>query len=568
MSEKDYKFSGLVYKRPDFAAVQKELDALTKQVSKAQDYETVRDAIFKRNEIAVELSYEENVAAIRMYQDCTNKFYEEESLKISEESVHLEQDKLNEALIESPFVKQIEEEFGSQYIRLLKNHILLFREGKDLIAQSQALEMKYQQIKAGLKFNIDGTILGEAELFKYFESPSREIRKKALEERYKVYIQHKEEFEDILNQLVDLRIQIAKANGFDSYLDYMNLEKGRIGYGEKELTGFCEQVKEVLVPFCSKLNEAKKKRLGLSELKIYDQHILFADGNPELKGSNKELFEAASKMYHELSKEAGEFFDLMLEHEMIDAEPSQNKVAGMGFCADIAKLKMPFVFGNFNGTITDVTVLTHEIGHAFQMYLSMRKQPLMDFDVAVNDIAEVPSKTMEQFTYPFAEYFFGEDADKFRFMHLSNVMEEICSYCMVHEFETYLYGTPNATPKERAVELGNTFKRYFPDYDFDEFNDYLEQGTMLFSNMGAYMFPRYLISYCLSNMCALEFKQKMSENPKGAWEDYMKLCAAGGSLGYPELLHTANLSVAYEDGVIARVTKRAQEILEEYIEKE
>ncbi|WP_167958003.1 M3 family oligoendopeptidase [Anaerosporobacter faecicola] len=568
MNEKDYKFSDLVYVRPDYTAIQNRINELTEQIKEAKEYKTIRDVILKSNEIQIEQSYAENVACIRMYQDCTNTFYEEESLKNSEEATYLDWNKLSKALIDSPFVGQIEEEFGVQYITLLKNKIQLFEEGKDLIVKSQALEMKYQQLKASLKFEIDGKVVGEAELLKYYESLNREQRKKAVEERYKVYINHKDEFEDILNQLVDLRIEIAKANGFDSYLDYMNLEKGRVGYGEKELTGFCDQVKEVLVPFCTKLNEAKKRRLGLTELKIYDNSILFADGNPEPKGSNKELFEAARKMYHELSKEAGEFFDLMLAHEMIDAEPSQNKVAGMGFCADIAKIKMPFVFGNFNGTISDVTVLTHEIGHAFQMYASMQKQSLIQYNVAVNDMAEVPSKTMEQFAYPFAEYFFGEDADKFRFMHLSNVMEEICSYCMIHEYETYLYNTPEATSKERALEYANVYKRYMPDYDFGELEDYIEQGAMLYGNMGIYMFPRYLISYSLSNMCALEFKQKMIENPKEAWEDYSKLCSAGGSLGYPELLHTAGLSLAYEEGVVTRVTKRAQEILEEYMEKE
>ena len=69
-------------------------------------------------------------------------------------------------------------------------------------------------------------------------------------------------------------------------------------------------------------------------------------------------------MYRELSKESGEFFDFMIEHELFDLESKHGKRAG-GYCTTLPHYHAPFIFSNFNGTDADVNVLTHEAGHAF-----------------------------------------------------------------------------------------------------------------------------------------------------------------------------------------------------------
>ena len=67
-------------------------------------------------------------------------------------------------------------------------------------------------------------------------------------------------------------------------------------------------------------------------------------------------------------------------------------------------------------------VLTHEMGHAFAGYTAMRNQPISAYYSEPTDIAEIHSMSMEQFAYPYAEYFFGDKADKFRFAHLQEAL--------------------------------------------------------------------------------------------------------------------------------------------------
>lgn len=564
----NFKFSEVTYERPDFIEVQKKIDAYVEQVMNAKEYAEVRNAILENNNLFAEYSFAYEVAMIRNFQDCTNEFYAKEVQEVAEKIILLDTTQLFQGILDSEFKQNIEEEFGKEYLEILKSKLNLHSNGKELMVQEQELVVQYQQLKASLKIEYDGQIYSEAELNKLHESKDKEVRMASRIAKYKVILEQKDEFENILNELIHIRNEIAKVNGYDSYLDYMNEEKGRRGYGEAELNAFCQQVKKDLVPFTVELRKAQARRLGVGKLGITDYSIIFLDGNPEPIGDDASLLNAASEMYRSLSKETEEFYDLMLEHELMDVKASPNKISNMGFALDLEKIKLPYVFGNCNGTIYDVVVFTHELGHAFQGYLSMKEQALSEYYTAVNDVAEIPSKAMEQFAYPYAEKFFGEAADKFRFLHLQQALFEICDYSEVNEFESWVYSHPESSLEEKAKKYEELEKMYDPSYDNSELIEYIEAGCKIINNMALYMFPKYVISYALSAMCALQFGKRMVEDKESTWNDYLKLCSAGGSKSYPELLKLANLSPAYEDGIVASATEYAKKILMDYIEKE
>ena len=112
-----------------------------------------------------------------------------------------------------------------------------------------------------------------------------------------------------------------------------------------------------------------------------------------------ELVKKAQAMYHELSPETGEFFDFMVEHELFDLVTRPGKHMG-GYCTSLPDYKAPFIFSNFNGTSADVEVLTHEAGHAFEIYTTMRCQPIAQYYGSTSEINEIHSMAMECFTYP------------------------------------------------------------------------------------------------------------------------------------------------------------------------
>ena len=60
--------------------------------------------------------------------------------------------------------------------------------------------------------------------------------------------------------------------------------------------------------------------------------------------------------------------------------------------------------------------------------------------------------SMEQFCYPYAERFFGDQADKFRFAHLQEAMTFVPFGVAVDEFQHICYAHPELTPKERKAK--------------------------------------------------------------------------------------------------------------------
>ena len=47
--------------------------------------------------------------------------------------------------------------------------------------------------------------------------------------------------EKIIDELIKLRDTYARKNGFENFLDYINVKKGRFDYGQKEILDYCSK---------------------------------------------------------------------------------------------------------------------------------------------------------------------------------------------------------------------------------------------------------------------------------------------------------------------------------------
>lgn len=539
-------FNKLEYIKPNFDKINEYIKSFSEEVQKVNNINELKNIIKKFEIVYGDLHTNLTIAMIRAYLDNSDKYYVAEMQEGMQKEVTIKYNEFYNSLLNSPLANEIDKLYGEQYLIGVRDNINLKANGKELIAKEQELICQYQQLKATIKVEYNGEYFSEGEMTQYITSIDRNVRKEATIALHKAFIKLKDEFNDILSELIEVRNKIAEVNGFSSFADYMNIEKGRHGYGQKELLEFCNNVKEELKEFCGMLNNEQAKRLGLEKLTAYDSEISFIDGNAKPIGNGEELCEKAKKMYSDLSDEISELYNDMIDYKYIDVSASPNKISGMGFCTELYNIKFPYVFGNCNGSIHDVDVLTHEIGHAYQMYLSLKNQPLFIYSSMPNDIAEIPSKSMEHFTQDYAELFFDEDSEKFRFQFLEKVLTEIIAYCTIHEYESWLYSNPKATSEERAKKYYESMAEINPGIDNSELEEFMVNGTSLFRSMGVYMFPFYVISYALSRISAMEFAKGFSEDKRNTWEDYSKLCSAGGSLSYKELLQVANLNSPFE----------------------
>ena len=111
----------------------------------------------------------------------------------------------------------------------------------------------------------------------------------------------------------------------------------------------------------------------------------------------------------------------------------------------------------------------------------------------------------------------------------------------------------------REIEL-----KYMPWRDYDG-NAFLEEGGFWMQKLHIFLYPFYYIEYALSQICAFQYYGRMKEDRGAAWADYLRLCKAGGTKGYFELLKIGNLLNPFEDGTVEKATAHViKEIRERY----
>ena len=557
-----YKFSDLQYKETDYQSLAKMILDLTEKAKKA-DYPSSLEEILKIYDTEMgEVGYNYTLSYIHSSLDSSDSFWQEALQKESKGNAMLDTTPLLKAILENKYFSSLEEKYGPVLRDKLNKSISTGSKAQNERAEEGDLVSKYQREKAMVRINYKGKELSEGEVIPLFESPIREERIQSRKAVAKAFLEKKELFGSMLERLVSLRDTIAKENGFSNYLEYMDINYSRIGYGEKEMDAFVSEVKEYVVPVLSHIFEETRKRLGLEEMTVADISLMCVDGSAKPSGGADVLKEAAKKMYKALSPEMEAFFTGMLDSHSIDVDFSPNKVSGMGFCTDLKKGMYPFVFGNLDGTSWDVTVFTHEVGHAWQSYASDQNLDLTLFREMPLDAVEIPSKTMELFSYPFAEEFFGKDGDKFRFAHFRNAVKEIVAYTSVHELNTWIYTHVGASFDEINEKWMEIQSSYYPNVSYGEMEEEEKKGAGLLRNMGIFMFPRYLISYVFSEMCAIDLFMEYLKDKDKALDSYNRLCRVGGSKSYPEILSAAGLEPSYKKGRVKDVMEKVKAYLE------
>ena len=557
-----YKFSDLQYKETDYQSLAKMILDLTEKAKKADSPSSLEEVLKIYDTEMGEVGYNYTLSYIHSSLDSSDSFWQEALQKESKGNAMLDTTPLLKAILENKYFSSLEEKYGPVLRDKLNKSISTGSKAQNERAEEGDLVSKYQREKAMVRINYKGKELSEGEVIPLFESPIREERIQSRKAVAKAFLEKKELFGSMLERLVSLRDTIAKENGFSNYLEYMDINYSRIGYGEKEMDAFVSEVKEYVVPVLSHIFEETRKRLGLEEMTVADISLMFVDGNAKPSGGADVLKEAAKKMYKDLSPEMEAFFTGMLDSHSIDVDFSPNKVSGMGFCTDLKKGMYPFVFGNLDGTSWDVTVFTHEVGHAWQSYASDQNLDLTLFREMPLDAVEIPSKTMELFSYPFAEEFFGKDGDKFRFAHFRNAVKEIVAYTSVHELNTWIYTHVGASFDEINEKWMEIQSSYYPNVSYGEMEEEEKKGAGLLRNMGIFMFPRYLISYVFSEMCAIDLFMEYLKDKDKALDSYNRLCRVGGSKSYPEILSAAGLEPSYNKGRVKDVMEKVKAYLE------
>ena len=556
------KFEEFKYERPELSEVQKQYALYEEKMKVCQDADEFMVLFKEINQFRGHLSSMMALASLRYTIDTSDEFYVKENDYWDENSPYYQQcnNQFYRTILESPLRKQLEERIPSTFFQLIENELKCFDE---VIMEDLQLENKlaseYQKLIASAKIEFDGKTYNLASLSALTQSKDRDLRRRASYAHVQYFEEHEKEFDRIYDDLVHVRDKMAKKLGFKNYTELGYVRMNRFDYNEAMVDNYRRQVLKDVVPLANELSEKQRIRLGLDQLHFYDLNCEFESGNPAPIGTPEQLVAKAQKMYHELSDETGQFFDLMVNNHLLDLVSKPNKASG-GYCTYIQDYEAPFIFSNFNGTSGDVDVLTHEAGHAFQVYQS-REAGIPEIEFPTYESCEIHSMSMEFITWPWSKEFFGKDTEKYHYLHLSSAVKFIPYGIAVDHFQHIVYNHPNLTPDERKAEWRRLEKMYLPYKNYDDC-DFLERGGYWFRQGHIFTSPFYYIDYTLAQVCALQFWERTQKKDPQAWSDYLTLCKLGGTKSFLQLLEASHLKSPFMDGGLQECMDSAKAYLE------
>ncbi|MFI8577242.1 M3 family oligoendopeptidase [Rossellomorea aquimaris] len=547
------KFDQFTYERPNLEEVKPVFQQLLGKFKSASNVQEQVDVMKELNDIRLNIDTMQNICYIRHSIDTNDEFYKKEQDYIDEmmPEVHGMVTEYYQELVNSPYRKELEEKWGKQLFALAESEMKTFSPDiVTLLQKENKLSSQYTKLMASAKIPFEGEERTLAQMGPFTQSVNRDTRREAAQATVAFFEENQEELDRLFDELVKLRHTIATTLGYKNFVELGYYRMTRTDYTPDMVKVFRDQVKKHIVPLATELKKRQGKRIGIESMKFYDEGFKFTSGNAVPKGSSQWIIDNGKKMYEELSPETKEFFDFMIEHDLMDLEAKKGK-AGGGYCTYIANHESPYIFSNFNGTSGDIDVLTHEAGHAFQVY-SSRGFDIPEYIWPTYEACEIHSMSMEFFTWPWMNYFFEEDTDKYQFSHLSEALEFLPYGVAVDEFQHFVYENPEASPSERNAAWRKIEKEYLPHKDYDHIS-HLENGGFWQRQSHIYNSPFYYIDYTLAQICAFQFWKKMNLNREEAWGAYVDLCKLGGSFSFTGLVEAAKLDSPFQEGTVEKV---------------
>ncbi|MBD8069884.1 M3 family oligoendopeptidase [Bacillus sp. PS06] len=467
--------------------------------------------------------------------------------------------KLNEKCFESPYLSQLDEKRYGLMRRVLESKVKLFREENiPLMVKEQELNTKYSEIMGGATIEWDGEEKPLPFIISQLDHLDRSVREKAYYAMMSAHRQIKPDMDAIMDELVQLRHQMALNAGFENYRDYMFVVKNR-EYTVQDCYDFHENVEKHIIPAWNRLAEVFKSKLGVDTYRPWDNTAKLMKKPPYQEVAD--LMDGVSDMLGKTDPYFAERFDYMRENGLLDLGDRKGKSPG-GFCISLPVSGETFVFANFSPSFFSLIALIHEMGHAVNGYLEFSEHgPIEDYQHRM-EVAELYSHGMELLLLDKLDRFYPDEED-----FKSAQREELRrAFTMLYGplsgdlFQHWMYTNPNHTAKERDEKYFEISKRYgLNPVDTSGLEE--EIGMSWAGTLHYFQVPFYNIEYSISMLGALQLLENYQKDPEQAVESFKKGASADYNQSIADIYEETGVSFDFSEPAV----KRMGEFLEKVI---
>jgi len=334
---------------------------------------------------------------------------------------------------------------------------------------------------------------------------------------------------ELLRELLQVRTELAKAQGYDNYSDYAYKELYNRDYTVKDIEKVYASVKKYFVPFYKQVQDSSAE---------IDWSIL----SNSKKESEEELLQRLAPYMEKIDPELAQSFDLLRESGTYDMANKKGKNS-FSFATKLYSYDIPFLFLSPVGYAQDSTVLIHEFGHWNTMLHS--KQPML-FEGKNHDVAEINSQGLELLFLEYADEMWGEGADAIRYNTIMKLCSSVIEGCLYDEFQNALYANPDMTTDEMSELYQKLCKEYGLTGKGQDDWIYVAH---------TFSFPLYYISYATSGLSSLDLYTETFENREQAVNRYMALSAIGMTGSYCDSIQKVGLKDIFDAGSVNAIVK-------------
>jgi oligoendopeptidase F len=537
----------------DWTRIAPLFDRLEKDAADAKTAQALEQWLRNWGELAAALDEESSRRYIAMTCHTDNPEAEKAYLHFIEKidpELKPRQFELARIYVSHPVRLRLSKERFEVFDRDTKNQVELFRpENVALETEDAKFSQQYQKLSGSLTVQFRGEEKTLIQMGRYFEETDRALRQEAWELVANRRLKEREQFENIFDQSIGLRGQIAKNAGFDNYLLYAFRRLGRFDYTPEDCRKFHDAIEQEFMPIVRDLQVQRRSQMGLKTLRPWD---LAVDpfGRPPLRPFEQvdRMVSGAQKIWDQLDGELAQGFRQMQDLRLLDLANRKGKAPG-GYQSTLNEARVPFIFMNSVGLQRDVETLFHEGGHAFHA-LATRDENIYAYRGAPIEFCEVASMSMELLCNErLAEFYSRPEATRARRVHLENLILYIFPWvATVDAFQHWIYTHPGHTRDERKAAWLTLMDRFGGDVDWSGYDE--ARGYLWHRQLHIFTHPLYYIEYAIAQLGALQVWANSKRDKAVALKDYKKALKLGGSRPLPELFAAAGCKFDFTRGTV------------------
>jgi oligoendopeptidase F len=449
--------------------------------------------------------------------------------------------------------------------RSMRNASELFDERNlFLFEQENVLLSRFGKIQGAQTVIFDGSEKTLQQLDALQRSMDRDLRERSWKASHERRIQDREAVDQILDQMMDLRLKAAANCRFDSYEDFRFRQKERFDCTPAVCLEFAESIEACGVPLRLKILEHRRAKLGLDRLKPWDLGVgLYTEAKSSFK-DEEALAEGCQRIFERLDPEFGGFFKRMKDAKTLDLGSRMHKRAG-AYCNGLPHSKGAFILMNATGRPGDIHTLLHESGHAFHIFLRYQNREL-PYSFQLNCTAEfneAAAMSMELLALPYVDEFFNaKESAQFALSVLESAVLQFTRLASFHLFEHWLYENPGASHQDRHASHLKLHRRFMPGTDWTDLDDV--RVSLWQTPVHIFKWPFYFIQYAFAQVGALQIWRNSLKDPVQALKQYKEALSLGGTKILPELFKAAGADFDFSEAKLGELMKFCEERIDFY----